>query len=86
MANSAKLYNHPSITGGFILETNQGNYEITNDFVKKTTINGSGDEQPFDILVLTALDNARTASVNVIGTDAINALISLVAEKAEDGE
>lgn len=84
MSNSAKLYLHPSISGAFILETNQGNYELTNSGVKKTTVNGQGDPQPWDISVQMVIDNARTASVNQLSTDAINALMALVDEKTED--
>lgn len=76
------LYNHPTIEGGFILETNQGNYEISNSVVKRTTMNGSGEPVQFDMMVMIALDNAKSASVDVLSTESIAILQALCEAEA----
>jgi len=85
MANSTKLYTHPTLSGAYLIETNQGNYEVTNDYVKKTTLNGNPqDEQVWDIAIQTVVDNARTAMQGKLSAESITLLISLCDEKIED--
>lgn len=83
--NSNKLYLHPTLSGAYLIETSNGNYEVTNDYVKKTTLNGNAqDEQVWDIVIMSVVDNARTAMQDKLSSESITMLMNLCNDKIED--
>ncbi len=83
MSNTTKLFINPA--GGYILETTQGNFLITDSFVQETDIPTSSlDDAPFDISVQSTIDNAMENTKKALSESFIEGLQLLIQEKIED--
>lgn len=82
---TAKLFKHPTLWGAFIIETNSGCFEVTNDYVKNTLMDTEGLEQmPWDMSIQTVMDNAQTNCMGIMTPYEVSLLRLLVDEKVED--
>ena len=80
--NSAKLY---QLEDGFLLETNEGNFEIKNSGVYPTTRTGNDlTEAPFDTTSMGVLENATVAMSSLAPLGLAVGLKILFIEKSED--
>ena len=82
MANTAKVF----IDGdGYLLETNGGNFTLTNNGMSSTTRTGNNlTEAQWDINVQAMLDNAITNQSRLVSVDFMKAFMITVNEKMED--
>ena len=81
--NSAKLFIHPQ--GGYLLETQNGNFHVTNENIMVTFETSEGmEESVFDITLQSTFDNAKRVSANILNESEIALLELLVIEKMED--
>lgn len=81
----AKLYKHPTLWGAFIIETNIGCFEVTNDYVKNYLTETEGLEQlPWDIAVQGVIENAQMNSSNILTPYEVSLLRLLVDVKVAD--
>lgn len=82
---TAKLFKHPKLWGSFIIETNNGCFEVTNEYVKNTLISTDDLEPlPWDMDIQTVMDNAQVSSQGILTTYEVSLLRLLVDEKVED--
>lgn len=80
--NSAKLY---QLEDGFLLETNEGNFEIKKSGVYPTTRTGNDlTEAPFDITAMGVLENAIVAMSAFAPVGLAIGLKIVFIEKSED--
>jgi len=80
--NSAKLY---QLEDGFLLEKNEGNFEIKNSGVYPTTRTGNDlTEAPFDITAMGVLENAIVAMSAFAPVGLAIGLKIVFIEKSED--
>lgn len=83
--NTTKLFTHPTIEGALILGTTQGNLEITDNYIARTTISTEGlTEVAFDTTVQGMVDNAKFNAKHILAENEITGLVILVNEKMED--
>lgn len=81
--NTTKLFAIPSF--GFLLETTQGNFLITNQFVSRTDQTSENlEEYAFDTTIKATIDNAKLFAPSLLSENEINALALLMIEKMED--
>jgi hypothetical protein len=81
--NTTKLFEIPSF--GYLLETTQGNFLITNQFVSTTTETSEGlEEYPFDTAIQATIDNAKFYASKLLSENEVSLLTLLVNEKIED--
>lgn len=80
--NTAKIYQDGD---DLLLETNKGNFIITDAGVKPTTRTGNGlTEIACDLVVQAKMENAITAMSQFISVDLAIGLSILIDEKVED--
>lgn len=80
--NTTKIYEDGS---GYLITTNEGNFEVTNEHIKRTTRTGAGlTETSFDLNVQGIVDNAQNAAVDVLSVGEIQLFKIIVNEKIED--
>lgn len=83
--NTAKLFNHPSITG-YILETSGGNYSVSVNGIQSTTTNGTGAPVYWDTVVQSTFEQALQNTQLYVSADFIKGLMIAVQDKVEDGD
>jgi hypothetical protein len=80
-----KIYAHQTIEGAFIMETDLGNFEVTNTYVKKTTLNGVGEPLAWDGLTHGIdFENAEVAMKDMLSSESIRALRVAVSIQIQD--
>jgi hypothetical protein len=84
--NTTKLFDHPSITGGYILETSGGNYSVSVNGIQPTTANGTGAPVYWDIVVQSTFAQALQNTEKYMSADFIKGLLVAVQDKIEDGD
>lgn len=81
--NSAKLF--IILNQGFLLETLQGNFVLTDAYVLKTNLTSDGlEETAFDITTQGVMDNAKLNAPKLLSEEEISMLNLLFTEKSED--
>ena len=80
--NTTKIYQDGD---DLLLETNKGNFIISDNGVKQTTRTGNDlSETSFDFIAQTKIENAITAMSQFVSVDLAKGLAILIDEKVED--
>lgn len=84
MSNTTKLFNHPSVEDGYVLETSRGNYFVSISGVQPTALNGQGEEVFWDTSIQSVFDTALENTEKYMSSDFIKGLLVAVQDKVED--
>ena len=66
------------------METDLGNFEVTNTYVKKTTLNGVGEPIPWDFQHAIICENAEVSMKGMLSSESIRALRVAVSIQIQD--